>query len=238
MEFSPAVADCGSREPLAPRLARPGIAEDTSEVLLFSRPWAHSSAGERPLHTREVAGSIPAAPTWKVPGNRPFLLGTNGLSGKYSATCNHSATVSPLGHTGCMERAERACAVMGPDTRPPEPNRRHGARSRNPLPYDEWAVEIEQELLALPHINGIDAPACREISKLMSLIERVDVALSDGREVRSRPPSDRHAPLLVARVAGVAAGDRRNPWRVRPGRARWRRSAGSPVPRQRTLDME
>ena len=24
--------------------------------------WAHSSAGERPLHTREVPGSIPGAP--------------------------------------------------------------------------------------------------------------------------------------------------------------------------------
>src|SRR5256886_14952302 len=26
--------------------------------------WAHSSAGERPLHTREVPGSIPGAPTF------------------------------------------------------------------------------------------------------------------------------------------------------------------------------
>jgi hypothetical protein len=31
-----------------------------------SRPGAHSSAGERPLHTREVRGSIPRAPTFFV----------------------------------------------------------------------------------------------------------------------------------------------------------------------------
>ena len=36
----------------------------------YSRPLgAHSSAGERPLHTREVAGSIPAAPIDESAGN-------------------------------------------------------------------------------------------------------------------------------------------------------------------------
>ncbi len=70
--------------------------------------------------------------------------------------------------------------VMGPHTRPPEPNRRHGARSRDPRPYDDRAAEIERELLGLPHIGVIDAPACREIAELMSLIERVDLALRDG----------------------------------------------------------
>ena len=39
-----------------------------------------------------------------------------------------------------------------------EPNRRHGARSRNPRPYDERAMEIEAELLALTHLARVDAP--------------------------------------------------------------------------------
>src|SRR5437588_3429086 len=34
---------------------------------LFRSSGAHSSAGERPLHTREVPGSIPGAPTEKGP---------------------------------------------------------------------------------------------------------------------------------------------------------------------------
>jgi hypothetical protein len=42
---------------------------------LSLRPGARSSAGERPLHTREVAGSIPAAPTTETPGNRLFSCG-------------------------------------------------------------------------------------------------------------------------------------------------------------------
>ena len=69
-EFSPAVADCGFREPLAPRLARPGTAMVPAwttrawarRTLVSSPLGAHSSAGERPLHTREVPGSIPGAP--------------------------------------------------------------------------------------------------------------------------------------------------------------------------------
>src|SRR5947207_14446257 len=35
---------------------------------------ARSSAGERPLHTREVAGSIPAAPTERPAGKRRVSL--------------------------------------------------------------------------------------------------------------------------------------------------------------------
>src|SRR5262249_20799607 len=38
-------------------------------------PRARSSAGERPLHTREVAGSIPAAPTERAPVTGGFSLG-------------------------------------------------------------------------------------------------------------------------------------------------------------------
>ena len=34
--------------------------------------WAHSSAGERSLHTREVPGSIPGAPTRRIAANRHF----------------------------------------------------------------------------------------------------------------------------------------------------------------------
>ena len=140
-----------------------------------------------------------------------------------------------------MERAETGCAVMGAGDASADAEHRHGTRSRDPRPYDERAAEIEAELLALPHIGGIDAPACREISKLMSLIERVDVALSGraGREVRSRPPSDRHVPLLVARVAGVAARGSAEPLGAcdldaHAGGA----PAGSPVPRQTTPRLE
>ena len=64
-------------------------------------------------------------------------------------------------------------------TGPAQPNFKHGARART-RPYDECALEIEDELLALPHVPPIDAPACREIATLMALIERVDVALADG----------------------------------------------------------
>ena len=63
--------------------------------------------------------------------------------------------------------------------RPAQPNFKHGARART-RPYDECALEIEDELLALPHVPPIDAPACRKIATLMALIERVDVALADG----------------------------------------------------------
>jgi hypothetical protein len=35
-------------------------------------PGAHSSAGERPLHTREVSGSIPGAPTYEIAARRRF----------------------------------------------------------------------------------------------------------------------------------------------------------------------
>jgi hypothetical protein len=44
-------------------LSATGLANGTNGASLdWPRLGAHSSAGERPLHTREVAGSIPAAP--------------------------------------------------------------------------------------------------------------------------------------------------------------------------------
>ena len=63
--------------------------------------------------------------------------------------------------------------------RPAQPAFVHGARART-RQWDERSQEIEAELLALPHVAPIDAPACREIAKLMALIERVDQCLSDG----------------------------------------------------------
>ena len=63
--------------------------------------------------------------------------------------------------------------------RPEQPAFVHGARARSRR-SDERSQEIEDELLALPHVAPIDAPACREIAKLMALIERVDRALADG----------------------------------------------------------
>jgi hypothetical protein len=74
--FGPARADCGFREPLAPRLARPGKAMvPVRFAATLRRLGAHSSAGERPLHTREVPGSIPGAPTSKTPANRCVCFG-------------------------------------------------------------------------------------------------------------------------------------------------------------------
>jgi hypothetical protein len=64
--FGPAIADCGFREPLAPHLARPG-GTIVPALRYLPRAGARSSAGERPLHTREVAGSIPAAPILPTP---------------------------------------------------------------------------------------------------------------------------------------------------------------------------
>jgi hypothetical protein len=45
-----------------------------SPRLFSNRSGAHSSAGERPLHTREVAGSIPAVPMRKPPETGAFPL--------------------------------------------------------------------------------------------------------------------------------------------------------------------
>ena len=66
--LGPAIADCGRREPLAPRLARPGE-KMVAHRRTLSSPRARSSAGERSLHTREVAGSIPAAPILPSPAS-------------------------------------------------------------------------------------------------------------------------------------------------------------------------
>ena len=52
--------------------AKPPARNSDLATLDVSR--AHSSAGERPLHTREVPGSIPGAPTKKPPETRGFLL--------------------------------------------------------------------------------------------------------------------------------------------------------------------
>jgi hypothetical protein len=49
-------------------LSATGLANGSNGASLdWPRLRAHSSAGERPLHTREVAGSIPAAPIIKAP---------------------------------------------------------------------------------------------------------------------------------------------------------------------------
>jgi hypothetical protein len=48
-------------------------------------PGAHSSAGERPLHTREVPGSIPGAPTKKGPGDGVFLFSGTATKGGVAA---------------------------------------------------------------------------------------------------------------------------------------------------------
>src|SRR6266550_9432610 len=73
--FGPARADCGFREPLAPRLARPGrVMVPARFAAKLTLPGAHSSAGERPLHTREVGGSIPPVPTTKGPESGAFLF--------------------------------------------------------------------------------------------------------------------------------------------------------------------
>jgi hypothetical protein len=73
--FGPARADCGFREPLAPRLARPGNAMVPGRfAATLRRLGAHSSAGERPLHTREVPGSIPGAPITARVARRIWLI--------------------------------------------------------------------------------------------------------------------------------------------------------------------
>jgi hypothetical protein len=51
-------------------------------AITLVRLRAHSSAGERPLHTREVPGSIPGAPTMERPWKRglsKFLVGNRGV---------------------------------------------------------------------------------------------------------------------------------------------------------------
>lgn len=63
----------------------------------------------------------------------------------------------------------------------------HGLQGRDPRRYDARAAEIEEELFALPHVTPLDGPALREIATLISLIERVDKALSDGRVETGRP---------------------------------------------------
>ena len=68
-----------------------------------------------------------------------------------------------------------------------ETNRTHGLKSRTPWPYDARAQEIAADLLSLPHVTALDAPAARQIARLMSLIERTDECLADGRmENRAR----------------------------------------------------
>ena len=85
-----------------------------------------------------------------------------------------------------MAKVVRAKVVRNPNgypeslrgNRPAQPSFKHGAKGRNPRPYDERSQEIEAELLDLPHIAPMDAPACREIALLMALIERVDACPS------------------------------------------------------------
>ena len=54
---------------------------DGVEGAILSRSRAHSSAGERPLHTREVPGSIPGAPIGKPAVVGGFLLGDASIGG-------------------------------------------------------------------------------------------------------------------------------------------------------------
>ena len=88
----------------------------------------------------------------------------------------------------------------------PGNQQRREARSQEPHPrprrFDKRAAEIEEELFALPHVTPLDAPALREIAKLMSLIERVDHALADGR-VEGRGMVARK--LIEHRVASAAS---------------------------------
>ena len=63
----------------APRLDRLRI------PVLIAGYWARSSAGERSSHTREAAGSNPAAPTIgcaKTPGAKPFRLSPRNACGR------------------------------------------------------------------------------------------------------------------------------------------------------------
>ena len=82
-------------------------------------------------------------------------------------------SMNPKGHPETLR--------PGAGIRPPQPAFVHGAKTRDgSRRWDERSAEIQEELLALPHIQPIDAPACREIAKLMALIERVDRGLADG----------------------------------------------------------
>jgi hypothetical protein len=79
-------------------------------------PGAHSSAGERPLHTREVPGSIPGAPIRKALENRSFRVkpstGT-GLGEHDGERRGSESDIAPramrLADTQKMKRSGKAC---------------------------------------------------------------------------------------------------------------------------------
>jgi hypothetical protein len=74
-------------------------------------PGAHSSAGERPLHTREVAGSNPAVPTIERPWKRGLSLpqGTPGPGfGEHDGERRAFAFGRTVAHVGLVEKGAKA----------------------------------------------------------------------------------------------------------------------------------
>src|ERR1051326_5046400 len=175
--------------PPRPRARRQRAASSTQEAQMATvrRPGAHSSAGERPLHTREVRGSIPRAPIAESPGGPRFRSG-----GTKAASGRRALGVEP-DERPAAERADRSdreprAALLrraGEDTLD-----RPGRRRSNP---DHVLLLAEQdEAHTLPGLemlaaNG-DRPRREELQHRLvprSGSEGGNTEREDGRDERS-----------------------------------------------------
>jgi hypothetical protein len=96
-----------------------GPRADFTQMAILSRSRAHSSAGERSLHTREVPGSIPGAPTEEQAANGslqwapPFADRAAEAS---TSSCNSAATAYRRNQMAQARAAVQVCSnaeVMG-----------------------------------------------------------------------------------------------------------------------------